>query len=241
MTKLFTSLACIVALSLASCSKQAEAPREAAVPQETDRSALIIVDMQNDFSPGGSLPAEGGDEIVELINSLQEEFDLVVATQDWHPQNHGSFASNHPNREPGQTIDLNGLEQRLWPDHAVQGSKGAEFVPGLNQSRIARVFKKGTNPEVDSYSGFFDNGQRGDTGLDAYLKEQGVTEVYVVGLALDYCVKFTAMDAERIGFDTTVVVDASRPVADGPGAVEAMKAVGVEIVTSDDVLEAAAL
>jgi nicotinamidase/pyrazinamidase len=218
---------------LAACGGQVEAP------QEAGRRALIIVDMQNDFVPGGALAAEGGDQIVGLINELQEEFDLVVATQDWHPQDHGSFASNHPGRNPGEIIELHGLKQELWPDHAVQGSKGAEFVAGLDTSRIAKVFQKGTNPEVDSYSGFFDNGQKGDTGLDAFLERQGVKEVFVVGLALDYCVKFTALDAERIGYDSTVIVDASRPVGDGAAAVEVLRAAGVEIVPAINVLGSA--
>jgi len=233
MRRVWSSLLCIVVALLASCSEQVDAP------QEAGRSALIIVDMQNDFVPGGALAAEGGDQIVGLINRLQEEFNLVVATQDWHPENHGSFASNHPDRNPGDVIDLHGLKQELWPDHAVQGSTGAEFVPGLDKTRITRVFQKGMDPEVDSYSGFFDNGQRGDTGLDAFLREQGVTEVFVVGLALDYCVKFTALDAERIGFDTTVIADASRPVGDGAAAIEALQVAGVMIVPASDVLGAA--
>ena len=233
MIRLRTSLLGVLVL-LVSCSELIE------TPQDAGHRALIIVDMQNDFSPGGALPAEGGDQIIGLINRLQEEFNLVVATQDWHPENHGSFASNHPGRKPGEVIELNGLNQELWPDHAVQGSKGAEFVSGLDKSRIAKVFQKGTDPEVDSYSGFFDNGQRGDTGLNAYLKQHEVNQVFVVGLALDYCVKFTALDAERIGYETTVIIDASRPVGDGATAIEVMRAAGVTIVSSSDVLDAAA-
>lgn len=233
VNRLCTGLLCFFVLLLAACAEQVEAP------QETGARALIIVDMQNDFVPGGALPAEGGDQIVGLINELQKEFELVVATQDWHPHDHGSFASNHPGRNPGEIIELNGLKQELWPDHAVQGSHGAEFVAGLDTSRIAKVFQKGTDPEVDSYSGFFDNGQKGDTGLNAFLEEQGVNEVFVVGLALDYCVKFTALDAERIGYDTTVIVDASRPVGDGAAAIEVMQAAGVAIVSSTDILDAA--
>jgi nicotinamidase/pyrazinamidase len=233
MYRFRNGLLCVLVLLLAACDAQVESP------QETSRRALIIVDMQNDFVPGGALPAAGGDQIVGLINQLQEEFDLVVATQDWHPENHGSFASNHPGRDPGDVIDLNGLQQELWPDHAVQGSVGAEFVAGLDRPGIAKVFRKGTDPEVDSYSGFFDNGQRGDTGLDAFLEEQGVNEVFVVGLALDYCVKFTALDAERIGYDTTVIVDASRPVGDGAAAVGALQSAGVKIVSASKVLGSA--
>lgn len=237
MRRVCTNVWFVAALFLASCSKPAEAP------QEAGRRALIIVDMQNDFVPGGAIPAEGGDQIVGLINRLQEEFHLVVATQDWHPEDHGSFASNHPERNPGEVIQLYGLEQVLWPDHAIQESYGAELVAELDRSKIAHVFQKGTDPQVDSYSGFFDNGQRGDTGLHAYLKAQGVTQLYVVGLALDYCVRYTALDAKRIGFDTTVIVDASRPVnsrsGDGAAAVEAMQAVGVQIVSASSVLDSA--
>jgi len=122
--------------------------------------------MQNDFLPGGALAVEEGDRILELINRLQREFDLIVATQDWHPEGHGSFASSHPGSAPGDVVDLQGLDQVLWPDHAVQDTQGAAFASALDQDEIARVFRKGSNPEVDSYSGFFDNGQRADTGLN---------------------------------------------------------------------------
>lgn len=221
-------------LLLAACGSPVEPPADAG------KRALVIVDMQYDFLPGGSLPTNGGDAIVGLINRLQDAFDLVVATQDWHPADHGSFASMHPGKSPGEVIDLNGLEQVLWPDHAVQNSSGAKLVDELDQASIARVFRKGTNPDVDSYSGFFDNGQRGDTGLNDYLKAQGVTEVFVVGLALDYCVKYTALDAARIGYDTTLIVDASRAVnlvpTDGEAAVQAMKAAGVRVAESEGIL-----
>ncbi len=203
---------------------------------DAGKSALIIVDMQYDFSPGGSLPTAGGDEIVPLINSLQDRFDLVVATQDWHPQGHDSFASSHPGRKSGEVIDLDGQQQVLWPDHAVQETHGAELVAELDRQRIVRVFQKGTNPAVDSYSGFYDNGQRGDTGLNDYLRSEGITEVYVVGLALDYCVKYTALDAARVGYSTTVIVDASRAVnlkpKDGDEAVTQLRAAGVRVLRS---------
>ncbi len=206
------------------------------------KRALIIVDMQYDFLPGGSLPTAGGDEIVELINTLQGQFDLVVATQDWHPPDHGSFASQHPDRQPGEVIDLHGLQQVLWPDHAVHGSRGAEMVGELERSDIDKVFQKGTNPTVDSYSGFFDNGQRGDTGLNNYLESHGVTDVYVVWLALDYCDKFTALDANRVGYSTWLIEDASRAVNlrpnDGSDAVKGMQAAGVQVIRSEDLLEA---
>lgn len=231
-----------LALCLMSCDPSSQNPRTDS--GHTIRRALIIVDMQNDFMPGGALPTAGGDQITGLLNALQSRFDVVVATQDWHPRGHGSFASSHPGRSPGDVIDLNGLQQVLWPDHAIQDSAGAELVTALDQKHIARIFRKGTEPLVDSYSGFFDNGQRGDTGLGDYLRSQGVSAVYVAGLALDYCVKYTALDAQRIGFDTTLIVDASRAVnlhpGDGANAVATMKAAGVRVVQASELLTPAA-
>ncbi|MDB5355702.1 MAG: Nicotinamidase [Phycisphaerales bacterium] len=201
---------------------------------------LILVDIQNDFIPGGTLPVPEGDRIVPLVNRLQDRFDLVVATQDWHPADHGSFAANHPGRKPGEVIDLHGLRQILWPVHCVQNTPGAAFVPGLETRRISRVFQKGTDPTIDSYSGFFDNGRRKATGLGDYLKEKGATDVYVCGLATDYCVKFTALDARSLGFKTFLIEDASRGVNLKPGdveaAVEEMRRAGVGVVNSDKLL-----
>lgn len=195
--------------------------------------ALILVDLQNDFLPGGALPVPRGDEVIAPANRLMRKFDLVVATQDWHPANHGSFAANHSGRKPSEMIDLNGLPQILWPVHCVQDTRGAEFAPGLDVSRISRIFQKGTDPAIDSYSGFFDNGHRKATGLGDFLRERGVTDVYVLGLATDYCVKFTALDARRLGFRTLLVEDACRGVELRPGditqAVAEMKAAGVII------------
>ena len=194
-------------------------------------NALIVVDLQNDFCPGGALPVPEGDRIVAVINQLQRRFDLVVATQDWHPANHGSFAANHAGKKPGDTIELAGRPQVLWPTHCVQDTPGAEFHPQFDTSRIARVFRKGVDSDVDSYSGFFDNGRRKSTGLGEYLKEQGVDSVYVCGLATDYCVKFTALDAVQLGFETFLIADACRGVNLKPGdvthAVEEMLANGV--------------
>jgi len=184
------------------------------------RKALIIVDVQYDFIPGGALPVPEGDRVVAVINQLQPKFDLVVATQDWHPSSHGSFASNHPGKKPGEIIQLHGLTQILWPDHCVQGSHGAEFVKELDTHRIARVFRKGTDPDVDSYSGLFDNGHRKDTGLGDYLKDQKIDDVHIAGLATDYCVKFTALDAAKLGFRTHVLMDACRGVNLQPTDVE---------------------
>ena len=207
-------------------------------------NALILVDIQNDFVPGGALAVPEGDRIVPLVNELQSKgrFDLVVATQDWHPPGHGSFAASHAGKRVYDAIDLNGLPQVLWPVHCVQGTPGAAFVPGLDTRRIKKVFQKGTDPAIDSYSGFFDNGHRKSTGLGDYLRQQGVTDVYVCGLATDYCVKFTALDARQLGFRTWLIEDASRGVNVKPGdvsrAVEEMKAAGVTVVKSSEILNA---
>jgi nicotinamidase/pyrazinamidase len=199
--------------------------------------ALIIVDVQNDFVPGGALPVPEGHEVVPVINRLQQHFDLVVATRDWHPASHGSFAATH-RRKAGEVIDLNGLSQILWPVHCVQNAPGAEFVPRLETRRIDRVFHKGTDPGIDSYSGFFDNGHRKATGLADYLKEKGVNDVYVAGLATDYCVKATAIDARQLGFNTFLIEDACRGVELKPGdvaaAIQQMRQTGVKVLRSND-------
>jgi nicotinamidase/pyrazinamidase len=198
--------------------------------------ALILVDIQNDFLPGGALAVAEGDAIVPVVNALLPGFPVIVATQDWHPADHGSFAANHPDRQPFEQIDLHGLPQTLWPVHCVQNTGGACFAPGLETRAIERVFPKGTDVRVDSYSGLFDNGRRNSTGLGEYLRGRGVTEVGVCGLATDYCVKFTALDAVREGFRVTLIEDACRGVNLQPGdvaaAVEEMRAAGVTIVNS---------
>lgn len=178
---------------------------------------LLLVDIQNDFLPGGALAVPGGDEIVPLVNTLLPQFDLIVATQDWHPPNHGSFAANHPGLAPFEQAELDGLPQTLWPVHCVQNTGGALFAPGLDTRRIARVFPKGMNPNVDSYSGLFDNGRRAATGLSAWLKSKNVTRLSVCGLATDYCVKFTVLDALREGFHVTLLTTACRGVNLTPG------------------------
>lgn len=199
-------------------------------------NALILVDLQNDFCPMGALEVAEGDQTIPIANQLMDYYDLVIATQDWHPANHGSFAANHLWRKPGQVIDLNGLDQILWPIHCVQGSYGAEFVATLDQHKIDKVFQKGTDPEIDSYSGFFDNGQRKSTGLGNYLKEKGISSVYILGLATDYCVKFTALDAVNLGFETHLIIDACRGVNLNPEdvnkAVLEMEKAGVKVVYS---------
>jgi nicotinamidase/pyrazinamidase len=204
---------------------------------------LILIDIQNDFLPGGALAVPEGDAVVPVANKLQESFDLVVATQDWHPANHGSFAANHPGRKPFEQIELDGLPQTLWPVHCVQGTKGAELSPDLRRDRIVKIFPKGTDPVIDSYSGFFDNGHRKATGLGDWLKSRRVTEVFVCGLATDYCVKFTALDAAGLGLKTHLIEDACRGVNLQPDnvkkAIEEMKRAGVVVVESESLRQPA--
>ena len=199
-------------------------------------NGLIIVDLQNDFLPGGALPVPRGDEVIPLANELQSRFELIVATQDWHPANHGSFAVNHPGKKPGDRIMLNGIEQILWPVHCVQNTPGAEFVASFDTKRIGRIFQKGTDPKIDSYSAFFDNAHRRSTGLSDYLKERFVTDVYLVGLALDYCVKYSVLDAQQLGFNAQVIVDGSRGIALDPGdldrVLDEMKRAGATLLKS---------
>jgi nicotinamidase/pyrazinamidase len=201
-------------------------------------NALIVTDIQNDFLPDGSLAVSQGDEVVPIANRLQPKFDLVVATQDWHPADHGSFASNHAGKRVGETIDLNGLPQILWPVHCVQGTRGARFSEELSTSRIQRIFQKGLDAGIDSYSAFFDNARRKDTGLGGYLWREGVEQVYILGLTTDYCVKFTALDAVSLGFDAYVILDGCRGVNLRPGdvdrAVAEMRQSGVSFVRSTD-------
>ena len=204
-------------------------------------NALIIVDVQYDFLPGGALAVPGGDQIIPVINRLIPEFEYVVATKDWHPPDHGSFAANHKGKKVGDVIDLNGLEQILWPVHCVQGTHGAEIAKDIDRDAIQEIFNKGTDPAIDSYSGFFDNGHRKSTGLADFLKVHGVTEVYITGLAGDYCVKYTALDARREKFITFLIKDATRAINqhnDGfSNAIEEMKGSGVKILDSRDILE----
>ncbi len=207
--------------------------------------ALILVDIQNDFLPGGALAVPHGDEVISVANNLAAKkgqlFDLVVATQDWHPTNHGSFASNNAGKKIGEMGELNGLAQVMWPNHCVQNTKGAEFASQLNVKSVDHVVRKGTDTGIDSYSGFFDNGHKKSTGLGDYLKSKGVKDVVVLGLATDYCVKFTALDAKQLGFNTTLVTDGSRAVNLSPDdekkAIEEMRHAGIKIVKSADLLK----
>ncbi len=203
---------------------------------------LLIVDVQNDFCPGGALGVFEGDVIVPIINSLMQSdfFDLVVATQDWHPADHFSFASQHPGKQAGEIVDLNGAPQVLWPDHCVQSTPGADLHADLATEKIARVFQKGENRLVDSYSGFYDNDHQSSTGLGEFLKLQNASDIYVCGLATDYCVKYSALDAQNLGFITFLIRDASRGVnlqnGDVENAIAEMRNAGVKIVNSEEVV-----
>ena len=174
--------------------------------------ALLLIDVQNDFLPGGSLAVGGGDEIIPVINKLQEHFSLVIATQDWHPISHKSFASNHPGKEVYDVTEILGKTQVLWPDHCVQASEGAALSSKLSQHRIEAVFRKGTNPDIDSYSAFYDNGHLKSTGVGDFLRGKGVKRLYIAGLAGDFCVYYSAKDAIKEGFVTYVIEDAVRSV-----------------------------
>lgn len=174
--------------------------------------ALIIVDVQNDFLPGGSLAVDEGDKIIPVINQLQSQYDLVVATQDWHPANHKSFASQHNQKNVYDITDLNGLQQTLWPDHCVQATEGAEFSTALHTNKIEAIFRKGMEVEIDSYSGFYDNGKLKSTGLADYLKGRNIDAVDVCGLAADFCVYYTAIDALELGFQSAIIEDAVKPI-----------------------------
>jgi nicotinamidase/pyrazinamidase len=201
-------------------------------------NALIIVDLQNDFLPDGALPVPHGDEVIPLVNELQSCFDVVVATKDWHPSDHGSFAAIHKGKKPGDRIILDGIEQILWPVHCVQNTHGAEFAPSFDTSRIAHVFHKGTDPTIDSYSTFFDNAHRRHTGLAHYLDKCGIKDIYLMGLALDYCVKYSTLDARHLGLNTYVIVDGCRGIELKPGdiarALEEMKRAGAVLLKSGE-------
>lgn len=205
-------------------------------------NALILVDIQKDFLPGGSLAVKEGDQVIPVANQLQQHFELVVATQDYHPRDHGSFAANHEGKKPGDHIELKGLDQVLWPVHCVQGSEGAEFANDLKMDKVEKIFRKGVEAEIDSYSGFYDNGHMRSTGLNDYLKAKGVDRVYLVGLAADFCIKFTAMDALKEGFDTVVIKDGTRAVnlqeGDYEKTMQELKDKGARIMESREVIQA---
>jgi nicotinamidase/pyrazinamidase len=205
------------------------------------KKALILVDIQNDFIPGGALAVAGGHDVIKVANAAMSHFDHIIATQDWHPADHKSFASQHKGKMPGEFIELNNLPQILWPDHCIMETWGAEFAPGLDTGSITKVIRKGMNKEVDSYSGFFDNAQNHPTGLEDYLRSQAITDLYIMGLATDYCVKYTALDARRLGFDASLIIEGVRGVEVNHGdcdkAIEEMKNAGVKVVKMANLLK----
>ena len=174
--------------------------------------ALLVIDVQNDFCPGGALAVTGGDSIVPLINDMMADYDVVLLTQDWHPAGHSSFATSHPDKAAFELIDMPYGPQVLWPDHCVQGSHGAAFHPDLNTTRADMIIRKGFTPSIDSYSAFFENDRRTPTGLEGYLRTRGITEIDMVGLATDFCVCYSALDAARLGFKTRVLTNACRAI-----------------------------
>ncbi|HVT82944.1 MAG TPA: bifunctional nicotinamidase/pyrazinamidase [Phycisphaerae bacterium] len=198
--------------------------------------ALILVDIQNDFLPTGTLPVPNGDQVVAVANRYMPGFEFVVASQDWHPANHGSFAANHAGKKPGEMIELGGLPQVMWPVHCVQGTRGADFAAGLEVSRVSHVTRKGMDAGIDSYSAFFDNGHQRATDLHAYLQGRGVKQVAIMGLATDYCVKFTALDARQLGYEVNLILEGCRGVnlkaGDVDAAVAEMRAAGVVVFDS---------
>jgi len=204
--------------------------------------ALLVVDVQNDFCPGGALPVPEGDAVVPVVNRLARHFDRVLLTQDWHPAGHLSFASSHPGRQPYETIELPYGRQILWPDHCVQASAGAQFHPEMEVDHAELIIRKGFRREIDSYSAFVENDKTTPTGLGGYLVERGITHLYLAGLAADFCVLWSVEDARRRNFEVTVVRDATRGI-DIEGSVgrawERIWAVGGEVVTSEELLVSA--
>jgi nicotinamidase/pyrazinamidase len=203
------------------------------------KKALILVDLQNDFCRGGSLEVPDGDAVIPVANRLQACFDLVIATQDWHPPGHVSFASAHPGKKMGDTVLVDNIVQELWPEHCIQGSQGAEFHPKLMTQHIHKLIHKGTDPKIDSYSTFFDNEHLRSTGLEAYLRQEGIDEIYIMGLATDYCVKYSCRDAVKLGFKVYVIEDGCRGVGLRAGdiekAMEEMRSEGVKVIQSKDI------
>ncbi len=195
--------------------------------------ALLVIDVQNDFCPNGALAVAGGDTIVQPINAEMDKFNTVVLTQDWHPTDHKSFASSHENKSPFDTVEMFYGDQVLWPNHCIQGSMGARFHPDLNHTRADVIIRKGSNPAVDSYSAFYENDKVTPTGLHGYLKNRDVTKLTLVGLATDYCVAFSALDAAKLGYAVTVRLDMARGI-DTEGslnaAIDNMAKAGINLV-----------
>lgn len=205
-----------------------------------NKKAIIFVDLQNDFCEGGNLAVPEGDTVIPLANQLQDYFDLVIVTKDWHPKDHMSFASNHPGHHVGDVIPVHGINQVLWPDHCVQHTRGAELHPELKLHRIDHMIHKGIQKTIDSYSAFFDNEHLRSTELADYLKARDVHDIYLMGLATDYCVKYSCLDAVHSGFNTHLIIDGCRGVELNPGdiekAVKEMVVAGVKIIASSEIL-----
>ena len=203
------------------------------------RRMLLVVDVQNDFCPGGALAVEHGDEVVDVVNRISARFLRVVATQDWHPADHVSFASSHPGRKILETVEAGGVVQVLWPDHCVQGTQGAQLHPRLDQRPVGLIVRKGMASSIDSYSAFFENDGKTPTGLSHYVQGLGVTEVFVCGLATDYCVLASALDARALGVEVFLVADACRgvdqPTGSVKGAIAKMEKAGVRVVQSGEI------
>jgi nicotinamidase/pyrazinamidase len=203
--------------------------------QINPQSVLLVIDVQNDFCPGGALAVSGGDEVIAPIHHIAPLFQHIVLTQDWHSANHASFASSHPGKQPFETIEMPYGPQTLWPNHCVQNTAGAEFHPALELQRAELILRKGFRPQIDSYSAFFENDRTTPTGLAGYLRERGLTRVFLCGLAYDYCVGYSALDARRLGFDAVILQDACRAInLNGSVAtIEAQfAAAGVELMNS---------
>jgi len=206
----------------------------------TATDVLLITDIQYDFCPGGALAIEEADSIIPLVNRLASEFPLVAATQDWHPRAHKSFAHMHEGKKPGDVIDLHGIEQILWPDHCVQSTRGAMFHEDLDTSKVAAIFRKGMDPEIDSYSAFTDNAGGAITGLNGFLKELRVKHIHLTGLATDFCVYYTAMDGIKKGYQVTIIIDAAKAIDQPPGSgqekLERFEKAGGKIAHADEYL-----
>jgi nicotinamidase/pyrazinamidase len=208
--------------------------------ENLDSAVLLVIDVQNDFCPGGRLAVKDGDIVVPVINSIADIFPKTVATMDWHPRNHVSFASNHPGAKVFDVIDVDGIDQVLWPDHCVQGSQGADFHPDLDDKHFDLILRKGSSPSLDSYSAFFENNRTTSTGLEYYLKGFVVEELFICGLATDYCVFYSAIDSVSMGFETSLIIDATKGVDTPEGSVEKavreMKKAGVRIIKSQELV-----
>lgn len=201
--------------------------------------ALILVDLQYDFFAGGACEIQCGDETIPIANRILPHFSIVAATQAWHPRDHRSFAANHVGKQPFQTVDVQGKSHMLWPVHCVQGSRGADLHSTLDQTRISGIFRTGTDPSIDGYSGFYDEDKRKDTGLGDWLSSRWIKQVYIMGLATDRCIKFTALDARALGFDVWVIEDGCRALdrnaGDGDRALAEMRGSGCAIVESGSI------